>query len=118
MSEKARPASSARVALIDEALCVGCTLCIQACPFDAIVGAHELMHTVIAALCTGCDKCLPPCPMDCIAMVPATGEEARWTRERAIAARERRRARTVRLERDRGERAARLARRSPSGRQA
>src|SRR5215470_13430717 len=59
-----------RVAVIDEALCIGCTLCIQACPVDAIVGAAKRMHTVIGALCTGCDLCVPPCPMDCIAMIP------------------------------------------------
>lgn len=58
------------VAIIDEASCIGCTLCIQACPVDAIVGAPKLMHTVIAAQCTGCDLCLPPCPVDCIDMVP------------------------------------------------
>ncbi|MGD8357596.1 MAG: electron transport complex subunit RsxB [Lysobacterales bacterium] len=58
------------VALIDEQTCIGCTLCIQACPVDAIVGAPKLMHTVIAAECTGCDLCLPPCPVDCIEMVP------------------------------------------------
>lgn len=58
-----------RVAVIDEALCIGCTLCIQACPVDAIVGAARRMHTVLPALCTGCDLCVPPCPMDCIAMV-------------------------------------------------
>jgi len=58
------------VALIDEAVCIGCTKCIQACPVDAIVGAPKLMHTVIAAECTGCELCLPPCPVDCIALVP------------------------------------------------
>ena len=60
-----------RVALIDEALCIGCVKCIQACPVDAIVGASRLMHTVIAGWCTGCELCLPPCPVDCIALVPA-----------------------------------------------
>ena len=58
-------------ALIDEARCIGCTLCIQACPVDAIVGAARYMHTVIAADCTGCELCLPPCPVDCIDLVPA-----------------------------------------------
>jgi len=57
------------VAVIDEAVCIGCTLCIQACPVDAIVGASKQMHTVIEEECTGCDLCLPPCPVDCIEMV-------------------------------------------------
>jgi electron transport complex protein RnfB len=63
-------ASAPAVARIDEAACIGCTLCIDACPVDAIVGARRLMHTVIAADCTGCALCLPPCPVDCIALVP------------------------------------------------
>lgn len=61
------------LAIIDEAVCIGCTKCIQACPVDAILGAAKLMHTVIADECTGCELCLPPCPVDCIEMVPATG---------------------------------------------
>jgi electron transport complex protein RnfB len=61
------------VAFIDEALCIGCTKCIQACPVDAIVGAPKLMHTIIEALCTGCELCLPPCPVDCIYMQPVRG---------------------------------------------
>lgn len=60
--------SQATVAWIDEATCIGCTKCIQACPVDAIVGASKLMHTVIAARCTGCELCIPPCPVDCIEM--------------------------------------------------
>lgn len=60
-----------RVAWIDEAACIGCTKCIQACPVDAIVGASKSMHTVIAADCTGCELCIPPCPVDCIEMVRA-----------------------------------------------
>jgi electron transport complex protein RnfB len=60
-----------RVAVIDEARCIGCARCLPACPVDAIVGAKKRMHTVIAALCTGCDLCLPPCPVDCISLVPA-----------------------------------------------
>jgi electron transport complex protein RnfB len=58
------------LALIDEAICIGCTKCIQACPVDAILGAPKRMHTVIAELCTGCELCLPPCPVDCIDLVP------------------------------------------------
>lgn len=58
-----------RVAVIREAECIGCTLCIQACPVDAILGASKVMTTVIAQECTGCDLCLPPCPVDCIDMV-------------------------------------------------
>lgn len=57
-------------AVIDERLCIGCTLCIQACPVDAILGTGKLMHTVITQECTGCALCVPPCPMDCIALVP------------------------------------------------
>ena len=88
-----------RVAVIDEALCIGCTLCIQACPVDAIVGAPKMMHTVLAAACTGCDLCLPPCPMDCIAMVPVEPPRD-WTPADADAARARFEARTSRLLRE------------------
>lgn len=63
-SEEARGA-----ALIDEAACIGCTLCIRACPVDAIVGGPKLMHTVLVEQCTGCGLCLPPCPVDCIEML-------------------------------------------------
>lgn len=59
------------VAWIDEAKCIGCTKCIQACPVDAIVGASRFMHTVIAEDCTGCELCIPPCPVDCIELRPA-----------------------------------------------
>ena len=61
------------VAVIDEQTCIGCTLCIQACPVDAIVGAAKQMHTIIAGLCTGCELCVPPCPVECISM-PVIGE--------------------------------------------
>jgi electron transport complex protein RnfB len=81
------------VVRIEEALCIGCTLCIQACPVDAIVGAAKLMHTVIAQYCTGCDLCIPPCPMDCIATVPVTRE---WSIADAAAARARHLARRAR----------------------
>ena len=66
------------VAVIDEEICIGCTLCIQACPVDAILGAAKQMHTVIAAECTGCDLCLPPCPVDCIEMVPVETTVKNW----------------------------------------
>ena len=59
------------VALVDEARCIGCTRCIDACPVDAIVGAQGLMHTVVEPWCIGCELCLPPCPVDCIDMIPA-----------------------------------------------
>lgn len=66
------------VAVIDENTCIGCTLCIQACPVDAIVGAAKHMHTIIESECTGCKLCLPPCPVDCISMVPLKVEPSSW----------------------------------------
>jgi len=66
------------VAVIDEKICIGCTLCIQACPVDAILGAAKLMHTVIAAECTGCELCIPPCPVNCIVMLPLKMDPATW----------------------------------------
>ncbi|MBA4253358.1 MAG: ferredoxin [Comamonadaceae bacterium] len=90
------------VAVIDEQWCIGCTLCLKACPTDAIVGAHKRMHTLIDAYCTGCDLCLPVCPVDCIQMVPvdatATGWAA-WSPAQAEQARQRYRARQARLQR-------------------
>ncbi|WP_321898187.1 electron transport complex subunit RsxB [Paraburkholderia heleia] len=71
--ERPRP-----VAFIDEQLCIGCTLCMQACPVDAIVGAPKQMHTIVKDQCTGCDLCVAPCPVDCIAMIPVTGEATGW----------------------------------------
>ena len=75
---------SSAIAVIDEAACIGCTLCINACPVDAIVGAAKLMHTVVAANCTGCELCLAPCPVDCIQMVPAAANTS--ASERHLAA--------------------------------
>src|ERR1700716_4280882 len=82
------------VARIDEATCIGCTLCIQACPTDAIVGAAKLMHTVIADRCIGCALSLPPCPVDCIAMLPAA---RMWSAADAERARQHFSARNARL---------------------
>jgi len=67
-----------RVAIIDEQVCIGCTLCIQACPVDAILGAAKQMHTVIEPECTGCELCIPPCPVDCISMVPLKQNIREW----------------------------------------
>lgn len=67
------------VVIIDEQVCIGCTLCIQACPVDAILGAAKQMHTVIADECTGCDLCIPPCPVDCIHVVPVRETIETWT---------------------------------------
>jgi len=61
----------AALAVVDEALCIGCTYCREVCPVDAIVGAHQFMHTVIATECTGCELCVPRCPVDCISMASA-----------------------------------------------
>ena len=66
------------LALIDEDWCIGCTLCIQACPTDAILGANKLMHTVIPAHCTGCELCIPVCPVDCIALVNVSAAASGW----------------------------------------
>jgi len=78
LSEECQTETKASVALIDEANCIGCTLCIQACPVDAILGAAKQMHTVIAPFCTGCELCLPPCPVDCIIMKPHPQTPDNW----------------------------------------
>lgn len=102
------------LAVIDEAWCIGCTLCIQACPVDAIIGTNKHMHTVIEADCTGCELCVPVCPVDCIALVPAHAGDApptgwaAWSQPQADAARERHDWRTVRLVRAQAEHEARL----------
>lgn len=66
------------VVFIDEAWCIGCTLCIKACPVDAIVGANKLMHTVIEPYCTGCELCLPVCPVDCMGVETVSGTATGW----------------------------------------
>ena len=103
------------LAVIDEAWCIGCTLCIQACPVDCIVGASKAMHTVIDAQCTGCELCVPACPVDCISLHPVTGERSGWSAwspQQAEEARERYRFRSERLARARRENEARLAARA------
>ncbi len=103
------------LAVIDEAWCIGCTLCIQACPVDCIVGAAKAMHTVIDAQCTGCELCVPACPVDCISLHPVTGERTgwrAWSPEQANEARQRYRFRSERLVRARRENEARLAARA------
>jgi electron transport complex protein RnfB len=110
-------------ALIDEARCIGCKLCMEACPVDAIVGAAKRMHTVLTAACTGCELCVSPCPVDCIEMVELLGLAARGNaaasrtaaqsvEELAALARSRYESRNRRLEGDRREREERLAARA------
>ena len=80
------------LAVIDESACIGCALCLKACPVDAILGASKHMHTVIAEHCTGCELCVPACPVDCIALVAATGDRtgwAAWSEAQAASARAR-----------------------------
>ena len=86
-----------RVAVIDEAHCIGCTLCLKACPVDAILGANKRMHTVLDDLCTGCDLCVAPCPVDCITMVAANRA---WTVTDANAARLRHQRRNGRVNKE------------------
>ncbi|MCX8565966.1 MAG: electron transport complex protein RnfB [Glomeribacter sp. 1016415] len=105
--ERPRP-----LAIIDENICIGCTLCIQACPVDAIIGAPKQMHTVVAALCTGCDLCVAPCPVDCITMQPITGATTgwrAWSQEAAATARTRYQLRRARKAREQAQREARIS---------
>jgi len=100
------------LAVIDEDWCIGCTLCIKACPVDCIVGAPKLMHTVVDALCNGCELCIPACPVDCITMKdvtsPLTGWQA-WSAEQASESRRRYGFHKMRIERDQRENDLRLA---------
>ncbi len=103
---------SRALAAIDEAWCIGCTLCIKACPVDCIVGAAKVMHTVIDAECTGCELCVPACPVDCIAMVPVTGPRTgwqAWSAGQAENARRRYGFHRLRIEREKRENDERLA---------
>ena len=99
------------VAVIDEAWCIGCTLCIKACPTDAILGTNKRMHTVIEPWCTGCELCIPVCPVDCIVMEPVGGGRtgwASWSQAQADTARARYAVRRVRLAREAREHEERL----------
>jgi Na+-translocating ferredoxin:NAD+ oxidoreductase subunit B len=100
-----------RLAVIDEAACIGCTLCLPACPVDSILGGPKAMHTVMAALCTGCELCVPACPVDCISLIDATGEQtgwAAWSQPQAEEAKARYGFHQFRLQRERDERNERL----------
>ena len=108
--ERPRP-----VAFIDPQKCIGCTLCIQACPVDAIVGASKQMHIVLTQWCTGCDLCIPPCPVDCISMIDVTGSHTgweAWTPEWADISRKRYHDREQRLDREEKDNDARLAKKA------
>jgi len=91
---------SRTVAVIDEAWCIGCTLCLPVCPTDAIVGSNKRMHSVIELHCTGCELCLPVCPVDCISLVHVSGVQtgwSAWSAPQADAARERYAVHQIRL---------------------
>jgi electron transport complex protein RnfB len=101
-----------QLAVIDETWCIGCTLCLKACPVDCIVGGPKQMHTVVESQCTGCELCVPVCPVDCIAMANATGDRTgwdAWSAADAEAARARYAFHRLRVERDRREHDERLA---------
>lgn len=95
------------IAAVDEQTCIGCTLCIDACPVDAIIGASKQMHTIIAAYCTGCELCIPVCPVDCISMIQSARPV--WSKQDADAARERFGIRNLRIQREQQERQRKLA---------
>jgi electron transport complex protein RnfB len=106
-----------RTAVIDEDWCIGCTLCIKACPVDCIVGASKRMHTVIEAWCTGCELCLPACPVDCISLEPTGGDAtgwAAWSPVQAEAAKRRYHDRQQRLASEQQAQEARLAAKAAS----
>lgn len=99
-----------RMAVIDENWCIGCTLCLDACPTDAILGGNKRMHTVIEPYCTGCELCVPVCPVDCISLENITGERTGWDAwsqpqaDEALARYEARKARQLREEAEHAQR--------------
>ena len=100
------------LAVIDEAWCIGCTLCLKACPVDSIVGGPKVMHTVIDDLCTGCELCIPVCPVDCISLVNVTEQRTgwnAWSDDQALTSRQRYAFHLFRFERTEQERNAQLA---------
>ncbi|MDB5860647.1 MAG: hypothetical protein JWQ76_4336 [Ramlibacter sp.] len=106
---------SRMVAVIDENWCIGCTLCLDACPTDAILGGNKRMHTVIEPHCTGCELCVPACPVDCISLENASGEQTgwdAWSRDEAQRALQRYEFHVLRLERNGSENAQRLERKA------
>ena len=108
--ERPRP-----IAFIDPQKCIGCTLCIQACPVDAIVGASKQMHVVLTEWCTGCDLCIPPCPVDCISMINITEDKTgwdAWSSDLADIARKRYHERDIRLDREQKDNDDRLAKKA------
>ena len=103
------------VAVIDETWCIGCTLCIAACPTDAILGSNKLMHAVIEPYCTGCELCLPACPVDCIRMENISGDRTgwdAWSRAESETARDRYAFHSFKQCRDAGENQLRLERKA------
>lgn len=105
LSSEVGLATKRHYAVVDEANCIGCTLCIQVCPVDAIVGAAKCMHSVINTFCTGCERCLPVCPVECIIFEPTPVEERdslwkEYTKEEVESSRERYRLRRLRLNRE------------------
>jgi electron transport complex protein RnfB len=102
-------AEAPRVAVIDEARCIGCAKCLPPCPVDAIIGAPRFLHTVAAELCTGCELCIAPCPVDCITMVAVTTESVPTGPPEPAINRQRYHAHEARVQRRADERAALLA---------
>lgn len=100
-----------QMAVIDEDWCIGCTLCLDACPVDAIMGSNKLMHTVIEPYCTGCELCIPVCPVDCISLENVTGARtgwAAWSEADAALARNRYEFHSIRRKQEKGKHQKRL----------